>query len=335
MKPKCFITRKIPDVGLNKIGQHFEIEVWEKDTPPPKEILREKVRYVNALVTLLTDPIDKEVLANAPKLRIISQYAVGYDNIDIEECTRRGIYVTNTPGVLTNAVADLTWALILSITRRIVEAHDYVISGKWEESKVGWHPTLMLGTELKGKILGIIGMGRIGQAVAKRAIGFGMKVIYFSRKRKEEIEKELNAEFVDLNTLLRKSDIISIHVSLNKDTYHMINSENLRLVKPTAYLINTSRGAVIDEKALYIALTSGKIAGAALDVFEREPTLSDNPLLKLRNVIATPHIGSATNETRNKMAEIVADNLIAFLNNTIPPNLVNTDVRRIRKPGFD
>jgi len=334
MKPFVYITRNIPESGLNKIKKHFDVEIWPEYYPPPKEILLEKVRDADALVSLLTDPIDKDVLSNARKLRIIAQYAVGFDNIDIEEATKRGIYVTNTPGVLTEAVADLTWALILSVTRRIVEADHYVRSGKWEESKTGWHPMMLLGTELRGKTLGIIGFGRIGQAVARRAKCFGMKVIYYSRTRKPDAETEIGAKYVDLETLLKESDIISIHVPLTKETELMIGEKELKMMKPGAYLINTARGRVIDEKALYKALKEKWIAGAALDVFWQEPLPKNNPLLELDNIVVAPHIGSATIETRSKMAEIVAENLIAFYEGKVPPNLVNKDVIKIKKPGF-
>ncbi|MHA1616785.1 MAG: glyoxylate reductase [Candidatus Njordarchaeales archaeon] len=333
-RPKVFITREIPEKGIKMIKEYYDVEVWPEYYPPPKEIIIEKARDVDALVTLLTDPIDEEVLREAKNLRIIAQYAVGYDNIDIEACTKRGIYVTNTPGVLTEAVADLTWALILAITRRIVEADKFVRSGEWERTRTGWHPTMMLGMELNGKILGIIGMGRIGSAVARRAKYFGMKVIYYDKQRKEDIEKEIGAKFVELDELLRTADVVSIHVPLTPETRRMISERELKLMKRTAYLINTSRGPVVDEQALYKALKERWIAGAALDVFEKEPTPKDNPLLTLDNVVVTPHIGSATIETRTRMAEIVAENLIAFYRGKIPPTLVNHEVTKIRKPGF-
>ncbi len=326
VKPKVFVTREIPDKGLNMILERFDAKVWREYTPPPKEVIIEEVKSVDALVTLLTDKIDKEVLDAAKNLKIIAQYAVGYDNIDVEECTRRGIYVTNTPEVLTESTADFTWTLILAVARRVVEADKFVRSGEWEKSKTGWHPKMLLGTDVHGKTLGIIGLGRIGTAVARRAKGFNMKVIYYSRKRKEELEKELGLEFVDFETLLKEADFVSIHVPLTKETFHLIGERELKLMKNTAFLINTSRGKVVDEKALYKALKKKWIAGAALDVFEEEPTPADNPLLKLENVVVAPHIASASHETRSKMAEMVAKNLIAFFEGKIPPNLVNTDV---------
>jgi len=281
----------------------------------------------------LTDKIDKVLLDEAPRLRIIAQYAVGYDNIDVEECTRRGIYVTNTPGVLTEAVADLTWALILAVARRIVEADRFVRSGSWEKTQTGWHPTMMLGLDVHGKVLGIIGLGRIGSAVARRAKCFNMKILYFDVERKIGLEKELGAEYVDLDYLLSNSDFVSLHVPLNKISYHLIGERELKLMKPTVYLINTSKGAIVDEKALIKALRNKWIAGAALDVFEVEPTPRDNPLLKFPNVVA-PRIGSDSREARERIAMMVADNLILFAKGEVPPNLVNREVVQVRSPGF-
>nr|MDO8045752.1 glyoxylate reductase [Candidatus Baldrarchaeota archaeon] len=332
MKPKVFVTREIPEKGLNIILERFDAKVWREYTPPPKEVIIEEAKDVDALVTLLTDKIDKEVLDVAKNLKIIAQYAVGYDNIDVEECTRRGIYVTNTPEVLTETTADFTWTLILAVARRVVEADKFVRSGEWEKSRTGWHPKMLLGTDIHGKTLGIIGLGRIGTAVARRAKGFNMKIIYYSRSRKENIEKELGLKYVDLNTLLREADFVSIHVPLTEETYHMIGERELKLMKNTAFLINTSRGKVIDEKALYKALKEKWIAGAALDVFEEEPTPANNPLLELENIVVAPHIASATHETRSRMAEMVAQNLIAYFEGKIPPNLVNPEVLKKTTP---
>lgn len=334
MKPKVFITRQIPENGIKMIEEFYEIEVWEDPKAPPREVLLKKVREADALVTLVTDKVDKELLEHASKLEIIAQYAVGYDNIDIEEATKRGIYVTNTPGVLTDATADLAFALLLAVARRIVEADAFVRSGEWKQSEVGWHPLMLLGHGLKGKTLGIVGFGRIGQALAKRAKGFGMRIIYYSRTRKIEAEKEIGAEYVEFETLLKESDFISLHVPLTKETYHMVGEKELKLMKSNAVLINTSRGAVIDTKALIKALKEGWIAGAGLDVFEEEPYYNKE-LFKLKNVVLTPHIGSATHEAREGMAELVARNLIAFAKGEIPPNIVNKEVVKIRKPGFE
>ncbi|MCD6368637.1 MAG: D-glycerate dehydrogenase [Thermoproteales archaeon] len=336
VKPKVYLTRQIPQKAINMIKEYYEIVgIWEEYYPPPYEVLIEKVKDIDALVSLLTDKIDKNLIDNAPKLRIIAQYAVGYDNIDVEYATKKGIYVTNTPGVLTEAVADLTWALILGVARRIVEADEYVKKGEWWKTKTGWHPMMMLGIEIHGKTLGILGMGRIGRAVARRAKGFNMRVIYYSRRRlPEELEKELNAEYVDFETLLKESDILSIHVPLTKETYHMIGEKQLKMMKRNAILINTARGAVIDTAALIKALEKKWIAGAGLDVFEQEPLPPDNPLTKFKNVVMAPHMGSATHKTRTRMGELVAENLIAFIKGEIPPTLVNKEVVDIRKPGF-
>ncbi len=335
-KPRVFVTRQIPEPGLERIREYYEVEVWPEYTPPPYEVLLEKAKESDALVTLLTDRIDCNLIESSqPRLRIIAQYAVGYDNIDVDCATRYGVYVTNTPGVLTEAVADFTWALILAVTRRIVEADRFVREGKWYETRTGWHPMMLLGTEVNGKTLGIVGMGRIGRAVAKRAKGFNMRILYYDVKPlPKEVEQELGAEYRSLHDLLREADIVSIHVPLTPQTYHLIGEEELRAMKKTAYLVNTARGKVIDTDALVRALEEGWIAGAALDVFEQEPLPPDHPLTRFDNVVLAPHLGSATVETRTKMALLVADNLIAFARGEIPPTLVNKEVVEKRKPGF-
>ena len=325
---KAYVTREIPERGLKIIKKRFNVEVWPEYGPPPKEVITEKVRDVDALVSLLSDRIDEEVFGAASKLKIVAQMAVGFDNIDLKEATKRGVYVTNTPEALTETTADFAWALLMAVSRRVVEADRYVRGGCW---KVGWHPSMLLGRDVHGATIGIVGAGRIGSAVAKRAKGFNMKILYCGRKPKPELEKKLDAKRVDLDVLLKQSDFVSIHVSLTKQTYHMIDKEKLRLMKKTAYLVNNSRGVVIDEKALYQALKEGWIAGAALDVFEREPTPVNNPLLKLDNVVVAPHISSSSHETRSKMAKMVAENLIAFFGGRIPLNLVNREVLKIRK----
>jgi len=329
-KPKVYVTRELPESGLRIIKEHFDAEIWPEYAPPPKEVIVEKVGRVDALASLLSDEIDTEVLHAGPKLKIVAQFAVGFDNIDVKEATRRGIYVTNTPGVLTETTADFAWALLMAVARRVVEADRYVRTGKW---KVAWHPGMLSGRDVYGATLGIVGAGRVGSAVARRAKGFNMKILYQSLSPKPRLENELDAKRVDLNMLLKQSDFVSTHVPLTKQTYHMINEDKLRLMKKTAYLINTSRGAVIDEKTLHRALKEGWIAGAGLDVFEREPTPVDNPLLKLNNVVAAPHISSSSLETRSRMAMMVAENLIAFFEGRIPPNLVNGEVLKIRKPS--
>lgn len=326
-KPKVYVTRELPERGLRIIKKNFDAEVWPEYGPPPKKVIIEKAKNVDALATLLSDKMDAEVFDAAPNLRIIAQMAVGFDNIDVQEATRRGIYVTNTPEVLTDTTADFAWALLMAVARRVVEADKYVRTGQW---KVGWHPSMMRGRDVYGTTIGIVGAGRIGYAVAKRAKGFDMKVLFYDVIPRPEMEKELGAKRVELDELLKESDFVSIHVPLMKETYHLMNAEKLKLMKKTAYLINNARGPIVDEKALYEALKEGRIAGAGLDVFEQEPTPVDNQLLKLDNIVAAPHISSASHETRSKMAEMVAENLVAFFDGKKPPNLVNLDVTKVR-----
>ncbi|MEM0269226.1 MAG: NAD(P)-dependent oxidoreductase, partial [Candidatus Korarchaeum sp.] len=230
MRPKVFITREIPERGLSRIREHFEVDLWMDEAPPPKGVIIERVKDSDALVSLLTDPIDAEVYDAAPKLRIVSQYAVGYDNVDVDGATRRGIYVTNTPGVLTETTADFAFALLMAAARRVVEADRYVREGRW---KVAWHPMMMLGFDVHGRTLGIVGMGRIGAAVARRAKGFGMRILYYDSIRREDLERELGVEYVPLERLLEESDFVSLHVPLTPETHHMIGEEQLRRMKPT------------------------------------------------------------------------------------------------------
>lgn len=326
-KPKVYVTRELPERGLKTIKERFDAEVWPEYAPPPKKTIIEKAKDVDALATLLSDKIDAEVFDAAPKLKMIAQLAVGFDNVDVQEATKRGIYVSNTPEVLTDTTADFAWTLLMALARRVVEADKYVRMGKW---KVGWHPAMLQGRDVYGATMGIVGAGRIGYAVAKRATGFSMKILFYDVIPRPEMEKDFGAKKVDLDELLKQSDFVSVHVPLMKETHHLINAEKLRLMKKTAYLINNSRGPVVDEKALYEALNEGRIAGAGLDVFEQEPTSLANPLLKLDNVVVAPHISSASYATRSKMAEMVADNLIAFFEGKKPPNLINPDVLKVR-----
>jgi glyoxylate reductase len=326
-KPKVYVTRELPERGLTLIKKNFDVEVWPEYAPPPKKLIIEKAKNVDALATLLSDKIDAEVFNAAPKLKIVAQLAVGFDNIHVQEATKRGIYVANTPEVLTDTTADFAWALLMAVARRVAEADKYVRTGQW---KVGWHPSMLQGRDVHGTTIGIVGAGRIGYAVGKRAKGFSMKILFYDVIPRPEMEKDLGAKRVDLETLFKESDYVSIHVPLMKETHHLVNEEKLKLMKKTAYLINNSRGPVVDEKALYQALKDGRIAGAGLDVFEQEPTPLNNPLLKLDNVVVAPHISSASYETRSRMAEMVADNLIAFFEGRKPPNLVNPEVMKIR-----
>jgi len=318
-KVKVFVTRQIPQKGLEMLKARFEVEIGASDRNLSRREICEGTKDADALVCLLSDAIDEEILSGAKELKIIANYAVGYNNINVEYAKEHGIFVTNTPGVLTETTADLTWALMLSVARRIVEADKFTRSGKFK----GWEPELMLGSDIFGKTLGVIGAGRIGQAVMKRAIGFGMRVIYYSKSRLPlDIESNLNASYVSLEKLLKEADFVSLHVPLTKNTYHMIGEDQLSLMKRTAYLINTARGPVVDEEALVKFLKEKRIAGAALDVFENEPLLTPG-LTELDNVVITPHIGSASKETREKMSVIVAENVIAALEGKIPPNCVN------------
>jgi len=320
---KVYITRRIPEPGIEMIRKEHEVEINPYDRVLTREELLQAVKGKDGILCLLTDKIDAEVFdAAGPQLKVVSNYAVGYDNIDVKEATKRGIVVTNTPGVLTETTADLAWALILATARRIVEADKFTRAGKYE----GWAPMLFLGQDVYGKTLGIIGMGRIGQAVARRAKGFNMKVLYNDIRRiPEETEKELNATFVSLDELLEQSDFVSLHTYLSPETYHLINEERLRKMKKTAYLINTSRGPVVDESALVRALKEGWIAGAGLDVYEFEPKLVPG-LAECENAVLLPHIASASVETRTKMATMAAENLLAVLAGKMPPNPVNPEV---------
>ncbi len=333
-KPRLFVTREIPFTSFDKVKELFDVTVWPEYRPPTKEELISRAKGSQALVTTLEDKVTCEVIeALLPDLRIIAQYAVGFDNVDLDCATRHGVYVTNTPGVLTEATADFTWALILAVARRVVEADQFVRSGAWRSSGAAWHPTMLLGLEIYGKTLGIVGSGRIGQAVARRAKGFNMRILYNDVRRYPEME-ELGAQYVSLEDLFRESDVVTLHVPLTPETTNMVNERLLRMMKRTAILVNTARGKVIDIDALYRALKEGWIAGAGLDVYPQEPLDPNHPITKLPNVVLAPHIGSATHETRARMAELVLQNLEAFLRGQEPPTLVNTGVVKVRPPGF-
>jgi glyoxylate reductase len=326
MTQKVFVTRKIPQKGLDMIAGEFDVTIWPSEYPPSKEEIIDNAYDCEGLITLLSDPIGADMISQLPRLKVIAQYAVGYDNINVEEATQRGIMVTNTPGVLTETTADLTWSLIMSTARRIVEADQYVRGGQWN---VAWGPQLLLGSDIHGSTLGIIGMGRIGQAVARRAQGFNMRILYHSRSQNEEIEsvsRLVGAESTDLETLLKESDIVSVHVPLTPKTHHMIGEKELRTMKREAILVNTSRGQVVDQDALYDVLSSGHLGGAGLDVFREEPISKDSPLLELENVVLVPHIGSASRNTRATMATMCAENIIKALKGERPPNIVNPEV---------
>src|SRR3989338_1187009 len=319
---KIYITRMVPDAGIKILKDNgYEVAVNPEDRVLTKEELIAALKDQNydALFCLLTDKIDGEVMdAFGPQLKIIANMAVGFDNINAADAKKHGIMITNTPGVLTNTVAEHTFTLMLSIAHRISEADKFTRAGKY----IGWAPMLMLGSDLSGKTLGVVGLGRIGSRVAHHGVkGFEMKVLYYDVNRNEEFEKEFGAVFVSLDDLLKQSDFVSIHVPLLPATQHLINAEKLKLMKPTSYLINTSRGSIIDEAALAMALANKTIKGAALDVFEFEPKITPE-LLPLDNVILTPHIASATEETRSKMSVLAAENIIEALEGRTSPNLL-------------
>ncbi len=311
---KVFITRRIPKDCIHILRDAgLEVEIFPENRQPTKEEIISGVKDADALISLLSDPIDREVMDSAPKLKIIGNYAVGYNNIDVDYAKRRGIVVVNTPGVLTETTADLAFALLLASARRVVEGHEFMLAGNFR----GWEPMLLLGKEVHGATLGIIGAGRIGQALGRRAKGFGMRILYFSRTRKPDFERETGAKFVSLEELLREADFISLHVPLTPETRHMIGKREFEMMKDGAVLINTARGEVVDEEALISALKSGKLFAAGLDVYYGEPKVNPE-LLKLRNVVLTPHIGSATERTRRKMAEMVCEDVVRVLRGEEP-----------------
>jgi glyoxylate reductase len=321
-KPKVFVTRRIPDEGLAMICDVAEMQVWEDELPPPRDVLLREVRESDGLVSLLTDKIDDELMDSNPRLKVVSNYAVGFDNIDVPAATARGIPVGNTPGVLTDTTADLAFTLLMASARRIQESIDYVRAGKWKT----WGPKLLTGQDVHGATLGIVGFGRIGQGMAKRASGFGMRVLYYDVNRRADLEASLGVTYAEMDTLLRESDFVSIHTDLNASTRHLMNAVAFAKMKRTAYVINTARGPIVDPQALYDALKSGKIAGAALDVTEPEPLPMDSPLLTLPNCLIVPHIASASVATRAKMAQMAAANVVAGVRGDRLPTCVNPEV---------
>ena len=323
MQQNIYVTRRLPSAAMELLEKHFEVDCNPHDRVLRREELLQLVRGRDGLLPLLTDRIDREVLeAAGPQLKIIANYAVGFNNIDVPAATARKIAVTNTPGVLTDTTADLTLALILGVARRLVEADQYTRAGKYR----GWAPLLFLGADVHHKTLGLMGFGRIGYAVARRALGFDMRILYHDTHRADpELEKQAQAQYVDRDTLLREADFISIHVPLTPETVRFMSIREFSLMKPTAYLVNTARGEVIDEEALVEALKDGRIAGAGLDVFENEPDIHP-ALFPMDNVILLPHIGSGSVETRTKMGLMAAENLIAAFEGRIPPNCLNPEV---------
>jgi len=320
-KPKVLATHGLFEAARQILQEACEVEYWAKPERPPREEVLRRVKDKEGLICLLTEKINEELLSVAPKLRITANVAVGFDNIDVAACTKRGVVATNTPGVLDETTADFAWTLLMAVARRLSEGEELARSGKWKN----WDLDQLVGTDVWGKTLGIVGFGRIGRAVARRASGFQMKVIYTDAQRAPaEVERALKAEFWEMNALLAESDFISLHVPLLPETRRLFDAPKFKRMKPTAFLINTSRGPVVDEAALVAALEGGQIAGAGLDVYENEPFI--HPGLKRANVVLAPHIASASLETRTKMACIAANNVVALFAGQKPPNILNPEV---------
>jgi glyoxylate reductase len=322
--PRVFVSRVLPDEGLRPIREACDATIWEDELPPPRDALLRAIEGCAGVLTLLTDKVDDEFLDRAgAQLKVVSNCAVGFDNIDVPACTARGIPVGNTPGVLTETTADLAWALLMAAARRVAEGDRYVRAGKWKT----WGPMLLMGPDVHGATLGIIGFGRIGQAVARRARGFGMRVLYHDPRRvSPAVEAEYGAEFRTLEGILPESDFVTLHVDLRPETRGLIDAQRLGWMKPTAILVNTSRGPVVDSMALVDALRSGTIAGAALDVTDPEPLPAEHPLVGLDNCLVVPHIASASRATRGKMASMAAANLLAGVSGERLPTPVNPEV---------
>lgn len=322
MKPYIYITRKLPETVVEVIRQTNEVKMWEHvDIPVPTEVLYSEAKKADALLTMLSDQIDERILTAGSQLKVVANLAVGFDNIDVKTASRVGIAVCNTPDVLTDTTADLTFALLMAAARRIVEAAEFVKEGKWKS----WSPLLLAGHDIHHKTIGIVGMGKIGETVAKRATGFDMNILYHNRTRKPEIEEQLGAVYASFEELVEKSDFIICLTPLTPETKNLFTRDVFRKMKSSAIFINASRGPVIDEQALYDAIVAEEIAGAGLDVFEKEPINADHPLLTLPNVVALPHIGSSSVETRTDMMKLCIDNISAVLKGTEPKTLVNKD----------
>ena len=328
MKQKVFVTRIIPAPAIALLKKHFQVQVYQKDQVIPRMELIKGVKWCDALLCLLTDKIDAEIIEANPRLKIISNYAVGVDNIDLKQATMKKIPVCNTPSQqIVDAVAEHTMALLLALAKRLHEGEELVRNDQWK----AWDPNLLLGRQIAGKTLGVVGLGRIGSGVTERAVnGLGMRVIYYDIVRNKQFEKKYRARYVSLAALLKSSDAVTIHVSLSKSTYHLIGAKELRLMKKTAYLINTSRGSVVDEVALVSALRNMQLAGAGLDVYEQEPN-QNHPLHALHNCILTPHVASATLEVREQMSKDAAESIIAVLNGRKSQKTVNPEVYGGRK----
>lgn len=322
MKPYIFITRKLPEDVIEVLHDHYEVGMWDKeDVPVPRDVLLKEAAQADALLTMLSDSINQKVLSVGKKLKIIANLAVGYDNIDVQTASEKGIAVCNTPDVLTDTTADLTFTLLLATARRIVEAAEYVKNDQWKS----WSPLLLAGHDIHHKTIGIVGMGKIGEAVAKRATGFDMDILYYNRTRKLEAERNLGVQYTPFEDLVKKSDFIICLTPLTAETKNLFTREVFQKMKSSTIFVNASRGPVVDEEALYQALSVGEIAGAGLDVFETEPIRSTHPLLTLPNVVAIPHIGSSSVETRITMMKLCLENIMSVIEGKTPKTLINKD----------
>jgi len=323
-KPTVYVTRELPGDAVERLRQAVSVRVWPEELPPPRDVLLREAAAADGLIALLTDRVDGGLMDAAPGLRVVSNVAVGYDNIDVAEATRRAILVTNTPGILTDTTADFAFALLMAAARRVVEADRYTHQWRWKT----WGPQVLLGQDVHGACLGLVGLGGVGLEVAKRARGFAMRILYFDHRRRPREERRYGLVPTDLDQLLREADFVSLHVPLTSETRHLIGERELSLMKPTAILVNTARGPVVDQQALYRFLKERRITAAALDVTEVEPIPMDDPLLTLDNVIIAPHIASGSVATRARMASVAADNLLAALGGEEPPNCVNRQALR-------
>ena len=332
--PRVFVTRHLPGDALDLLAEQTDVTVWPHELPPPRDELEREAGRSDGVLTLLTDRIDDDILKKSRRLLVVSNLATGFDNIDLEAASRHNVLVTRTLGVLSATTAEFTIALIFAAARRIVEGDRVVRSGEWKT----WGPEVLLGRDLSGATLGIIGMGGIGREVTHRALALGMRVVYFSRRSKPALERRYRMEFLGLDELCRESDFISLHAPLTTETRHVVNSRTLAIMKPTSILVNTARGALVDQGALYQAISEGRIGGAALDVSDPEPIAPNDPLFSLPNVIVTPHIASASVATRSRMARLAVQNLLEALAGRLPKHAVNREIarawrQRVRKRG--
>jgi glyoxylate reductase len=326
-KPRIYITRPLPQAAMRILDGQVEYHMWDRENEAVRrETLLREIVDVDGIICLITEKMDAEAIERAHRCRVIAQVAVGYDNIDVAAATRRGIYVTNTPGVLTETTADMGWAILMATARRVVEGDKFTRSGRWKT----WELMGFTGQDVHGATLGIVGLGRIGAAIARRARGFAMPILYHNRNRAEALEADLGARYVSLDDLLRQSDFVMVSTALTAETRHLIGERELGLMKPSAILVNIARGPIVDQRALYRALVDRKIWAAGLDVFEAEPVPMDEPLLKLDNVVVPPHLGSGSIATRTKMATMAAENCLAGVTGKTPPNVVNPEAKEHR-----